>query len=155
MSLVDQTERIVFMLTTAENMLGRSDFCVLATCSRDLPNSSLMHFLYDTSDKTIYMLTLRGSVKDDNITANPQVSLLVDTRMDVQQQGQPVAALTVYGKARFVEGAEARRAKITELLDKYPDLAPIAGNDQCLVMQVQVEKMMLLDGVNDQSTIYL
>jgi hypothetical protein len=35
------------MLTIAEKMLEENDLYVLATCADNLPNSSLMHNIYD------------------------------------------------------------------------------------------------------------
>ena len=141
------------MLTTAQKMLEENNFCVLATCSDKRPNSSLMHYVFDRADMKIYMLTLQGSVKQINISANPQVSLLVDTRLDVPQAGVPVAALTVYGQAELVQDPQLHHAIVVQLKDKHPGLIKLAVDARCLVIQVQIEKLMLLDGVNDQRSI--
>lgn len=141
------------MLTIAQKMLEESNLCVLATCRDDLPNSSLMHFIYDGNGKKIFMLTLRGSLKQNNIDANPQVSLLIDTRTDLLQKGLPVMALTVYGKAGFVQNPQKHQEIVDQLTARYGSLANMAGDSQCMVIQVQIEKMLLLDGINDKSTI--
>lgn len=90
------------MMKIASKLLKENNLCVLATCSDQLPNSSLMQYVYDEINMSIFMLTLSGSVKYNNITANSQVSLLIDTRSDVKAVGLPVMALTVYGKAKIV-----------------------------------------------------
>ena len=141
------------MLTTAQKMLEENNLCVLATCSNNLPNSSLMHYIYDSAGKNIFMLTLRGSMKHINIAANPQVSLLIDTRMDLLKLALPVMALTVYGKAGFVQDPQKHQALVDQLAARFDSLAKLAGDSQCLVIQVQMEKMLLLDGVNDKSMI--
>lgn len=143
------------MLTIAQKMLEDNHLCVLATCSNNLPNSSLMHYIYDKNGMNIFMLTLRGSVKYSNITANPQVSLLIDTRADLPQPGVPVMALTVYGKAQFIQEPLRHQALVDQLVDKYNSLAKLAGDSQCLVIQVQIEKMLLLGDVSDKGTIDL
>ncbi len=141
------------MLPTAQKMLKENNLCVLATCSNNLPNSSLMHYIYDGISMNIFMLTLRGSMKYKNITDNPQVSLLIDTRADLPRPGLPVMALTVYGKAGIVEDPQKHQALVEQLLAKNNSLAKLAGESQCLVIQVQIERMLLLDGVSDMSTI--
>ncbi len=141
------------MLTTAKKMLEENNFCVLATCSDNRPNSSLMHYVFDDAAMRLYMLCLQGSVKHKNITANPQVSLLVDTRLDVPQPGLPVAALTVYGQAELVQDPQVHQDRVNQLKDKYAGLAKLADDERCLVIEMQIKKMMLLDGVNDQRSI--
>ena len=141
------------MLTIAKKMLEENNLCVLATCSDNLPNSSLMHYIYDGNDMNIFMLALRGSVKHKNIFANPHVSLLIDTRADLPQSGLPVMALTVYGKAGFVEDPQRHQALVVEMVDRHNSLAKLAGDSQCLVIQVKIEKLLLLDGVSDKKTI--
>ena len=141
------------MLTIAQKMLEGNNLCVLATCSNNLPNSSLMHYIYDGIGMNIYMLTLRGSVKHINISANPQVSLLIDTRVDYPQPGISVMALTVHGKAGIIQDPQRHQTLVDQLVARNGSLAKLASDSQCLVIQVQMEKMILLDGVNDISTI--
>lgn len=141
------------MLTIAQKMLEENNLCVLATCSNNLPNSSLMHYIYvcDDIDMNIFMLALSGSVKHKNIAANPNVSLLIDTRTDLPKAGLQVMALTVYGKAGFVQDPRKHQALVDQLVDRYKSLAKLADDSRCLVIQVRIDKMLLLDGVNDKS----
>ena len=104
---------------------------------------------------SVFMLTLKGSSKQINITSNPQVSILIDTRIDSQQSGLPIKALTVYGKAEFVNNSQRHLALVDEMADKFPTLAELAGDNRCLVIQMRIEKMLLLDGIIDQSTFYI
>lgn len=143
------------MLKIALKMLKENNLCVLSTCSDNLPNSSLMHYIYDGISKNIFMLTLRGSAKYNNIKANPQVSLLIDTRADLPQTGLPVMALTAYGKATIADDLESHQAIVAKLAAKFSDFEKLAGDSQCLVIQVKIEKMLLLDGVNDKSLHFL
>ena len=141
------------MMVIARKMLKENDLCVLATCNDNLPNCSLMQYVYDDVGMNIYMLTLRGSLKHKNITANPHVSLLIDTRSDVKPVGLPVMALTAYGKAVMVADPQRHQRLVEELAAKYSSLAKIASDSRCLVIQMKIEKLLLLDGVNDKSTL--
>jgi nitroimidazol reductase NimA-like FMN-containing flavoprotein (pyridoxamine 5'-phosphate oxidase superfamily) len=140
------------MKLIARELLNENHLCVLATCTNNLPNSSLMHYMYDDVDMNIFMLTLSGSVKHHNIMANPQVSLLIDTRENAPQKGMNIMALTVYGKAEIVKDSERHQALVGQLVAKHGVLAEFANDSQCLVIQVRIEKMMLLDGVSEKST---
>ena len=141
------------MMINARKMLKENNLCVLATCNDNLPNSSLMQYLFDDISIKIFMLTLSGSMKFDNITANPQVSLLIDTRSDVNHEGSPVMALTVYGKATIVTDPQKQQALIEQLVDRNSNLTILARDSRCLVIQMKIEKMLLLDGVSDKRTI--
>jgi hypothetical protein len=41
------------------------------------------------------------------------------------------------------------------MVDRFSSLAELASDKRCLVIQMRIEKMLLLDGVNDKSTILL
>jgi len=139
------------MLKTALKMLKENSLCVLSTCSGNLPNSSLMHYIVDDTGKNIFMLTLGDSVKYNNIKANPQVSLLVDTRADVPRAGLPVMALTAYGKASIVDDLQRHQTIVEQMAARYSNLEQLASDSRCMVIQVNIEKILLLDGVNDKS----
>ena len=143
------------MLTTERKMLEENNLCVLATCDNNLPNSSLMHYIYEDNCMSIFMLTLKGSSKQANIASNPLVSILIDTRTDFQRPGLPILALTVYGKAEFVQDPQRHQALVNQMVDRFSSLVELAGDSRCLVIQVQIEKMLLLDGVSDKSMIYI
>lgn len=141
------------MMIIARKMLEENNLCVLATCNDNFPNSSLMQYIYDDIDMNIYMLTLGGSLKHKNITANPQVSLLIDNRSDVNQIGLPIMALTVFGRATIVSDPQKQQALIEQLVAKNNRLAVLAKESLCLVIQMKIERMLLLESVNDKSSI--
>lgn len=143
------------MLTIAQKMLEENNLGVLATCNNNLPNSSLMQYIYDANCLSVFMLTLKGGSKQINVTSNPQVSILIDTRIDSQQSGLPIKALTVYGKAEFVNDPQRHQALVNQMVDRFSSLAELASDKRCLVIQMRIEKMLLLDGIKDQSTIYI
>ena len=141
------------MLQIAQKMLRENSLCVLATCSNDFPNSSLMQYIYDSSGMKIFMLTQEDSVKHHNIMANPHVSLLIDTRTESLPPELPVMALTVYGEAEIVNDSQRHQILVGQLVAKYSNLRYIASYNQCLVIQVKTKKMLLLDGVSDKTMI--
>ena len=139
------------MLSIARKMLKENNLCVLATCHDNLSNSSLMQYIYDDDSMSIFMLTLSGSVKHENIIANPKVSLLIDNRLDVQQGRLPIMALTVYGESMIVSDPGKERELIDRLVDTNSNLAGLANDSRCLVIETKIQKLLLLDNVNDKS----
>ena len=139
------------MITTAKNMIADNNLCVLSTCGDGQPNSSLMQYICDASCTKLFMLTLKGSQKQQNIKKNQRVSLLIDTRADAARHQEPLKALTVYGQAEFIQDAPRKNELISQLVQKNSDLQVLAGDSNCLVIQVSAEKLLLLDGV-DKST---
>lgn len=128
-------------------MLMDNNLCVLATCSENKPNSSLMQYTCNMDASEVYMLTLRGSSKYRNIANNSEVSLLVDTRND----SKGVRALTIYGKASLPEDAISRQVLMTQLVEKNPDLTVFAGNPDVSLIVVKIESFLLLDGLIESS----
>ena len=72
------------MLEKMKNIMRSQDICVLATVSEDKPHCSLMAYLTDDDCRTIYMITHKHTTKYRNLTANPSLSLLIDTRLMVR-----------------------------------------------------------------------
>jgi nitroimidazol reductase NimA-like FMN-containing flavoprotein (pyridoxamine 5'-phosphate oxidase superfamily) len=68
------------MIEKMKALVKRKDICVLATVSENNPHCSLMAYVTDNDCREIYMVTNRQSTKFRNLSANPLVSLLIDTR---------------------------------------------------------------------------
>lgn len=137
------------MIDIAKNMISENSLCVLSTCSNDLPNTSLMKYICDESCTKLYMITLKGSIKYQNIAANPNVSLLIDTRDQISNLSEPIKSLTVYGKARVVENFQSHQELLSRIVSRHKNLIPISENSNCAVIEFIAEKFLLLDGVDE------
>jgi nitroimidazol reductase NimA-like FMN-containing flavoprotein (pyridoxamine 5'-phosphate oxidase superfamily) len=135
------------MISIAKNMIADNNLCVLSTCGDVQPNSSLMQYICDDSCTKLFMLTLRESQKQQSIEKNPRVSLLIDTRTDATRDQEPIKSLTVYGQAEFIQDTPRKNELISRLVQKNNNLQVLAGDSNCLVIQVSAEKLLLLDGV--------
>ena len=87
-------------------LIKKRNTAVLATCSGDVPTTSLMIYYFDEAKQRIIMLTMRGSLKEINIVENPRVSVLIDSREDSPGEFGSVAALTLSCKPELVEAEE-------------------------------------------------
>lgn len=141
------------MLKTAHKILSANHLCVLSTCGESRPNSSLMQYSCNADYTEIFLMTMKGSTKLQNILIHPQVSLLVDTRTDTKEKGS-LKALTVYGHAMVVEEVQARVLR-DELVKRNPDLSVFASKPDSCVLKVIVEDLLLLDGLVESSFITL
>lgn len=142
------------MLKTAHKILSSNHLCVLSTCGDRRPNSSLMQYACNEDYTEIYLMTMKGSTKHQNILSHPQVSLLVDTRTDSDDNGK-LKALTVYGHAVVEEPGESAKALRDALVGRNPDLTVFATNPDACVIRIIIEDFLLLDGLVESSFITL
>ena len=136
------------MLEQMTAMVRENDTCVLATADdRSRPHCSLMVYCADAEGVRIYMTTLQGSRKFANLTRNPAVSLLIDTRSEAERGA--ARALTVTGTCRPVADKKEQAAAARRLLCAHPHLATILDDSDAVILCVQVESFLLLDGVSE------
>ncbi len=124
--------------------------CVLATVSGVEPHCSLMSYATDDDCREIYMATSKETKKYRNMTANPHISLLVDSRQDVAAgPAAPVRALTIAGTFQK-DVDEKKAADIRErLFRKNADLRKIFDNPDTAIIVVRICTVQLLDGLTD------
>lgn len=130
-------------------MIKDNKLCVLSTCLDNLPNSSLMLYVSNEAGTEIYMLTMKGSTKYNNIMNNPHVSLLVDTRTKPGAESSEINALTAYGKACILTDKDAEMGIKETLVKINPGLAVIAESPDSCVVKVEIESFLMLEGVNE------
>ena len=136
------------MMEKAHGIILSSDLAVLATCAENQPHCSLMAYVSSEDCRKLYMMTLRDSRKFRNISANPGVSVMVDTRMDNPGRRESIMALTIGGTCR--PAPQSIQAELMELLlHRHPQLQGLGSQKDTVVMEIAVHSFLLLDGVND------
>jgi nitroimidazol reductase NimA-like FMN-containing flavoprotein (pyridoxamine 5'-phosphate oxidase superfamily) len=134
------------MLLKMKRMLKEKDLCVLATASGNRPHCSLMAYVTAADGREIYMVTLRDTKKYQNLTRNPAVSLLIDTREDdAGSQRSRAKALTVNGKFQTVDREKQVRIR-ARILKRHPHLQDIFAKNQAEIFAVRIESFQLLEG---------
>lgn len=111
---------------------------VLSTEERGSPYSSLIAFAASPDLKTLVFATPRPSRKFSNLSSNPRVSLLIDNRLNREEDFAEAAAATLLGCAREVT-AEERESCLDLFLLKHPSLAVFARSPEVAVFRVDVE----------------
>ena len=138
------------MLDRMKALLKESDLCALATCRDKKPHCSLMTYITDEQGLTVYMITNKKTNKWANITANPHVSLLIDTRTrETGPAGEALTALTVDGIVLPAENESERRRIIRRMVDRRPQLGELASDPETVPLIIKVTSFLLLDGVLD------
>lgn len=137
------------------DILRNSPLCVLCTCKDDIPDASLMLYLCDEGCTKMHMLTLKETTKYKNITANANVSLLVDTRSAGPGGADRAQALTVHGRAAIVNDPETARELISRLARRHQYLANLAGNQSVQVIEVLITGILFLENVDKAADVPL
>jgi nitroimidazol reductase NimA-like FMN-containing flavoprotein (pyridoxamine 5'-phosphate oxidase superfamily) len=136
------------MLDEMKRLVREKDVCVLATASGNRPHCSLMAYVCDENCGEIYMVTYRDSTKYRNLSDNPAVSLLVDTREEHLAERRPEAkALTVEGTYEEINDSEKRARVREKLLARHPHLMTFLDDPAAVVFAVKIASFLLLDGL--------
>ena len=136
------------MLETMKALVREKDICVMATVSGNKPHCSLMAYVSDEEGLEIYMLTDKLTKKYSNMTENPFVSIMIDTRdEDAGPQRLRSKALTIEGEFEEIHDKVKRDRVRTSLLERHPHLNVLAMEPDAIVFAVKVLSLLLLDGV--------
>lgn len=138
------------MRTTIKDLISRMDTCVLATVSSGTPHCSLMAYAANEDCTELYMATLRNTKKFQNLTREPLVSLLIDTRGDSRDMGlSNTVALTVAGRFMPFEDPDSISAVKSNLERRHPGLASLVRDPKAEIIRIKVQSFLLLDGPRD------
>jgi nitroimidazol reductase NimA-like FMN-containing flavoprotein (pyridoxamine 5'-phosphate oxidase superfamily) len=128
-------------------MVKENDICVLATAGDNRPHCSLMAYVADDTGEKLYMATAEDSRKFTNLSQNPFVSLLIDTR--TTQRRDQTRALTVSGTCAPVSDRTERAAAAQRLRNAHPQLESLLDDPGIEILCVKADSFLLLDGVSD------
>ncbi|MGD8504627.1 MAG: pyridoxamine 5'-phosphate oxidase family protein [Syntrophobacterales bacterium] len=138
------------MLDKMKDVIRSQDMCVLATVKGNKPHCSLMAYVTDEECRIIYMITHKNTAKYRNLTANPSLSLLIDTRlMDRGEDRQRAKALTVNGVFERIEDSDKRSNILAKFVESHVHLKEFAGHPDAEILAVRIQSLQLLDGVTD------
>lgn len=136
------------MMELMKKLLQENHLCVLATCADNIPHCSFMTYVTNQAADRMYMITRRDSRKYANLTINPQVSLLVDTRSAGNAaDAKDLKALTVAGEVTPIADQAVRQEVLDMLVEKHPHLRDLAQHPDAEPLAVTVKSFLLLNGV--------
>lgn len=138
------------MRKQVRDLIRANKFCVLATVSEGEPHCSLMSYATNDDCGEIYMATLKNTKKYKNLSVNPSVSLLIDSRTTAGLDGNvQTRALTVHGTFLSGMGEQRGDALKKALIARHPDLKDFFNNPAAEAIVVKVRTFQLLDGLTD------
>lgn len=131
---VEKREAIVGQV---RDLLQSQQLAVLATHNQGQPYASLVAFAATGDLREIYFATSRSTRKYANLTADPRVAMLVDSRSNEVSDFHQAAAATMVGEAREV--GERERDSISRIyLSRHPHLEEFVGSPTCALLRVRV-----------------
>jgi nitroimidazol reductase NimA-like FMN-containing flavoprotein (pyridoxamine 5'-phosphate oxidase superfamily) len=138
------------MIQKMKDLVKRKDTCVLATVTENNPHCSLMAYVTDNDCREIYMVTNRQTTKFRNLSKNPAVSLLIDTREEhTRTNRHDTQALTVSGVYHEIKDENKKASVRNNLLEKHPHLRDLMDMPDAEIFCVKVTSFLLLDGVSE------
>jgi nitroimidazol reductase NimA-like FMN-containing flavoprotein (pyridoxamine 5'-phosphate oxidase superfamily) len=144
------------MIDTMKEVLRTHDMCVLATTADQGPHCSLMAYVCDDAARHVYMVTSRDSVKFRNLSRNPAVSLLVDTReTHGKTRRAETKALTGSGVYEPLADPLEMAEILSRLLAAHPHLEVFLQSGAAEIIPVRLTSFLLMDGLTDATFLEL
>jgi nitroimidazol reductase NimA-like FMN-containing flavoprotein (pyridoxamine 5'-phosphate oxidase superfamily) len=128
---------------TLNELFGSQRLAVLATQSEGYPYGNLVAFAATADLRSFLFATTRATRKYNYISADPRVSLVIDNRSNEVADFGEAMAVTVQGRAEEV-GERERKPLQEFFLTKHPYLREFVSAPTCALMQVRVEKYILV-----------
>jgi len=123
---------------TLKGVFAVQRFCVLATQGEGQPYGSLVAFAETGDLKQLVFATHRDSRKFSNLTSDPRVALVIDSRSNNDLDFSNAVAITALGPAHEAAGGE-REHLAGVYLAKHPSLVGFVGSPEVAVCSVEVE----------------
>jgi nitroimidazol reductase NimA-like FMN-containing flavoprotein (pyridoxamine 5'-phosphate oxidase superfamily) len=135
------------MLAEMKKLAMGKNICVLATLDGNKPYCSLMAYATDEACTEIYMATHRSTKKFRNLTVNPAVSLMIDTREALPRSH--AQALTVEGTCASITDAAKKQRVQSTLMAVHPHLKDFLDHPDNEILCVQINAFLLLKGLTE------
>ena len=128
---------------TLRTLLRTQPLAVLATQRGGHPYSSLVAFAASEDLRRVVFVTSRATTKYGNLSEEPYVSLLIDSRTHSVEDFTTGAAVTVLGRAAEI-GDKQRSELLEGFLRKHPHLEAFARSPSTALCGVEVETYILV-----------
>jgi nitroimidazol reductase NimA-like FMN-containing flavoprotein (pyridoxamine 5'-phosphate oxidase superfamily) len=131
------------LVQQVRELLQSQQLAVLATHHKGQPYASLVAFAAGDDLREIYFATSRTTRKYANLSSDPRVALLVDSRSNEVSDFHRAAAATIVGEAQEVD--EREREEVTQrYLLKHPHLEDFVRSPTCAILRVRAQTYYLV-----------
>lgn len=124
-----------------KELLLNQRFAVIATQEKNEPYTNLVSFLADFDSNKIYFPTLKNSKKYENISANSSISILIDNRSNNPEDIKNALAVTAVGKSKDLDDIRI----VDIFLKKHPYLKDFVKSNNCVLIQIDIEKYIVVN----------
>ena len=137
------------MLDKVEKILRENTLCVLCTDGEGMPHCSLMTYMPSDDLKILYMISIQESKKYNNLSSNPDVSVLIDTRQRISyQEDKKIISVTFEGVYELIEEKEIEQIK-DRFCNEHLELDEILKSPSVVIFAIKLKSFLLLDGAVD------
>ena len=129
------------VISAIEKLFQEQRLAVLSTVQdgREQPYSSLVAFVAADDCRSILFATERHTRKFGNLQAHPDVSLLIDSRNNSEDDFRDAVAVTALGRCETVP-REQKERYLSLYLTRHPSLAEFVASDTCELLRVNVQE---------------
>ena len=131
-------ERTAQLKKFLKDLFSSQRLAVLATQSRKQPYGNLVAFMATEDLKHLLFATTRATRKYANISKNPRIAMVVDTRSNREADFHQAAAVTATGVVKEMVGPQKRRLQKL-YLSKHPYLKEFVSSPTCALLRMNVE----------------
>ena len=124
-------------------LFASQSLAMLATQNLDQPYASLVAFANADDLRQIFFVTPKTTRKFANLTATPNVALLINSALNQVEDFHRAIAVTAVGKAEEITGNERDRT-LPIYLAKHPHLEEFAMSPTCALVRVTVKSYYLV-----------
>lgn len=130
------------------NLFSSQPLAVLATQGNGQPYGNLVAFAATEDLKSLLFATARGTRKFANITLEPRVAMVVDSRTNQRVDFKRAVAVTATGIVEETESTE-RDHLLKLYLSKHPHLKKFATSPTCALLRVKVDTYYVVKRFQD------
>jgi len=132
-----------------KEILKNQRFAVIATQGKNEPYTNLVSFTSNENLKKIYFPTSKKTKKFENIIRNSKISILIDNRGNKPKDIKNAIAITAVGIAKEIISSEI----VNNFIKKHPYLKDFINSYNCAMIEINVEKYIIVDNFQNVNII--
>ena len=121
-----------------KDLFSSQPLAVLATQFDGQPYGNLVAFAATEDLRGLLFATARGTRKFSNITTDPRVAMVMDSRTNQRVDFQKAVAVTATGRVEELKGKE-KDDLLKVYLSKHSHLRRFAISPQCALLRINVD----------------
>ena len=141
---VIQMEKTSQLKKFLQDLFSSQRLAVLATQSKRQPYGNLVAFMATDDLKHLLFATTRATRKYANISRNPRIAMVVDSRSNEEADFHQAAAVTATGVVKETVGPQKKRFQKLYLA-KHPYLKEFVSSPTCALLKVEVETYYIVN----------